>query len=295
MNDVNVATPVREAVQDYYDERVAGKLRDFTDPNPRIEAAVQLIAEWAPRPPRRVLEIGCGVGATSWRMARAWPDTEVIGSDISAQSIAVAQSCFKRPNLSYRVGPLAESVAPGAFDLIVMMDVYEHIAPPDRTSLHRAISGFLSPDSRLILTVPTPALQNWGRITFPAELQPVDEDIGPAEIATLAAETGTRQLYYREVGIWRYGDYFHLVLGRHEPLSPVALRQPVPEGLAALKQMVKKRLGRLPGDVEHGRDRLGADVLRPAPAEFAKRFQVSLAERRSIASQWLRVARTAGA
>jgi SAM-dependent methyltransferase len=293
--DRNLAPAAREQVQDYYDERVAGKLRDFTHPNPRIEAAVQLIAEWAPRPPRRVLEIGCGVGATSWRMARAWPDSEVIGSDISAQSIAVAQSCFKRPNLSYRVGPLAESVAPSEFDLIVMMDVYEHIAPQDRTSLHRAISDFLSPDSRFILTVPTPTLQNWGRVNFPDDQQPVDEDIGAEEIATLAADTGTRQLYYREVGIWRYGDYFHLVLGRYEPLSPVALRQPVPEGVTALKQMVKKRLGRLPSEVEHGRDRLGADVLRPVPAEFVKPFQVSLAERRSIASQWLRGAQAAGA
>src|ERR1700721_3000258 len=95
-------------VQDYYDARIAGKMRDFTHPNPRIEAAIALIAEWAPRSPRRILEIGCGIGATSWRMARAWRDAQVVGSDLNPRSIAVAKTCFRRPNLSYVNGPLAE-------------------------------------------------------------------------------------------------------------------------------------------------------------------------------------------
>jgi 2-polyprenyl-3-methyl-5-hydroxy-6-metoxy-1,4-benzoquinol methylase len=274
-------------VETYYDERVAGKLRDFTRPNPRIEAAIVLIAEWAPASPKRVLEIGCGVGATCWRMARAWPDAEVVGSDISPQSIAVAKACFRRPNLSYVNGPLAESVPAGAYDLVVMTDVYEHIHPDDRPALHAAIRGFLAPDSRFILTVPTPAIQQWCREHEPQALQPVDEDIGAAEIVALAAGTATRQLFYREVGIWQYGDYFHLVLGRLDTLSAVAARQAAPAGRAAtLKAKAKSILGRTALEVGR-RDYLGDDVLRSARSGRAKRFEVSLAERRGLAAAWL--------
>ena len=39
--DDDMTAPTTATVQAYYDERVAGKLRDFTDANPRIEAAIE--------------------------------------------------------------------------------------------------------------------------------------------------------------------------------------------------------------------------------------------------------------
>ena len=59
-----------ESIRAHYDERVDKKIRDFTHADSRIEADVQLVAEWAPPKPERILEIGCGIGATCWRMAR---------------------------------------------------------------------------------------------------------------------------------------------------------------------------------------------------------------------------------
>ena len=283
-----MTTPAFDVVQAYYDERVGDKLRDFTHPLPRIEAAIQTLADWAPFNPRRILEIGCGVGATSWRMARAWPQAEVIGADISPLSIDVANTCFKRPNLSYRAGPIREGVLNGEFELVLMMDVYEHIPPTDRKGLHTVLKSLLGAESRFILTIPTPSNQDYARIHCPSELQPVDENIGLSEIATLAEDTNTKLLYYREVGIWRYGDYFHMVLGKYEDLAEVALRQPTPEGVAALKQSAKRLLGRPGSKPERRRDYLGPDLLRPAPADFAERFHVSSAERRRLASAWLR-------
>jgi SAM-dependent methyltransferase len=279
--------PTWDTVKNYYDARIAEKLRDFTHPLPRIEAGIQTLAEWAPANPRRILEIGCGIGATSWRMARAWPQAEVIGTDISPLSIEVANTCFKRPNLSYRAVPISEGVLDGEFDLVLMMDVYEHIAPSARTDVHAALKTLLSAESRFILTIPTPATQEYGRLHCPEAMQPIDEDIGLQEIATIAKETGTKFLYYREVGIWRYGDYFHLVLGKYQSLVNVTLRQATPEGLAVIKRPIKRLLGRIGTEPGGRRDYLGADLLRPARAIFASRFHVSLAERRSLASAWL--------
>jgi SAM-dependent methyltransferase len=279
--------PVNNSIQNYYDARVTEKLQDFTRPLPRIEAAIQTLSEWAPRAPRRILEIGCGVGATSWRMARAWPEAEVVGTDISPVSIQVAKTCFKRPNLSYTIGSIRQDIFSEEFDLIVMMDVYEHIAPSERPLLHATLSKLLSPESRFILTIPTPANQELARKRWPDQLQPVDEDVGLREIATLAAETSTKLLYYREVGVWHYGDYFHLVLGRYQHYANVALRHPEPKGLAAVRQAINRVLGRATPKREVRYDYLGSDLMRPISASPERRFRVSLSERRRLASTWL--------
>src|SRR5262245_35857432 len=105
---MSITAPTLNEVKAFYDERVEGKVLDFVNANPRIEAAIETLAEWAPPEPKRVLEIGCGIGATTWRMARAWPQAEVLGVDVSPASIQTAKTCFQRPNLSYFSGLLKE-------------------------------------------------------------------------------------------------------------------------------------------------------------------------------------------
>jgi SAM-dependent methyltransferase len=283
MTQHNATAPARNMVQTYYDERVDGKLRDFTEPNPRIEAAIGHLAEWAPVRPKRILEIGCGVGASAWRMARAWPDAQVIGADFSPVSIQVANTCFRAPNLRYWNGIVEEGVFDGKFDLIILMDVYEHVAPQDRSILHAAIRSLLADDSRLILTVPTPEILARGRLYSPEHIQPVDEDIDIDVITTLASATETSLLYYRRVGIWNYGDFAHITLGRFQSLVPVALRELRPS--RGRKQQVVEFLRG--GWLRSGlNDYLGTDVLRPTQRDTRRRLSVSMSERRSLARAW---------
>lgn len=283
-----MTAPTLESVQAYYDDRVEGKLRDFTDANPRIEAAVQLVAEWAPPDPSRILEIGCGIGASCWRMARAWPKAEVVGADVSSVSIEVAKTCFRLPNLSYRSWVIQENTLSGKFDLVLLMDTYEHIALEHRRTLHATIRSLLSDDARLVMTFPTPALQNYARAMNPSDLQPVDEDVMPTDILVLAGETSTQLLYYREVGIWRYGDYAHVVLGRYRNLTDVKLREYKPAARTALKRRVKRLLGRGETISTARRDYIGPDVLCPSRRHFDDRFRVSAWERRRLVSSWFR-------
>jgi 2-polyprenyl-3-methyl-5-hydroxy-6-metoxy-1,4-benzoquinol methylase len=279
---VNTPELSLDSVKAYYDERIEGKIRDFTHFNPRIEAAIHTLAEWAPIKPKRVLEIGCGIGATTWRMARAWPDAEVIGADVSPASIQVAKKCFVLSNLRYLEGLISAGSLSGQFDLIVLMDTYEHIALQDRASLHAVIKSLLANDSRVVLTFPTPATQQHDRIHALSAMQPIDEDVTPADIIRLAQETETHILYYRQVGIWQYGDFAHLVLGRFQLLAEVQPREPNPTHLSRLKQTLKRVVGRTPPKLTEQRDYLGSDLLQPAPRNYIRPFDVSAAERRHI-------------
>ena len=281
-----MTTSSLETVRAYYDERVEGKLRDFTHPNPRIEAAIQTLAEWAPPEPKRILEIGCGVGATSWRMARAWPQAEVIGADVSPESIDVATTCFRLPNLSYRAGLIEEGVLEGKFDLILMMDVYEHIALEDRASIHAAVKSLLSSESRMVITVPTPVLQEHDRRHNASALQPVDEFVTVGDVVRIANDTDSKLLYYREIGVWQYGDYLHTVLGRYRELVRVSWRQQNPAPLAGFRQHLKSMLrGEQAGAAECSHY-LGSDLFRPARRNSVDRFRVSAHERNALASSW---------
>lgn len=276
-----------KTITDYYDERIDGKLRDFTQFNPRIEAAIQALSEWVPPNPKRILEIGCGIGASTWRMARAFPEAEVIGADPSPASIRVARTCFKLPNLYYHEGLITEGDLSGQFDLIVLMDVYEHIALQNRHELHKTIRGLLSHESRVFISVPTPQLQKEGRESFPDAMQPVDEDVGPEDLCTFASETGTDIVYYRAIGVWQYGDYAHAVFARYRNLETVEFRDAGCGGISGVKLALKKVVGHSSIQRSAHENYLGNDPLRTKkPNNVARCWHVSSTVRLKCAEMW---------
>jgi SAM-dependent methyltransferase len=281
-----MSNPSKEHVKSYYDERVEGKLSDFTDFNPRIEAAVRSLAEWAPPEPKRILEIGCGIGATSWRMARAWPDAEVIGADLSPLSIDVAKACFKLPNLSYFQGLIEPGAVAGRFDLVVLMDVYEHIAVDDRPVLHKTIAELLSDDSRVFFSVPTPAHLGFLKQHHPLEIQPVDEDVGPADVLAIAADTNCKMLFFREVSIWSQGDYAHFTIGRYRSMERVEAS--LPRTGISLRGRLRSLIYQENTNISDPWNYLGPSVHGQQSRSRATKFAVSPQRRKELSDKWLR-------
>src|SRR5512143_1676524 len=109
---------LRDVVSTYYDANVSGKLEGFIEGNPRVERAWETIDKWAPTNPGRILEIGCGIGDISWRMARKWTRAQVIGLDISPKSIDMARKLFGSSRLSFVEGRLGAETFTDKFDLI---------------------------------------------------------------------------------------------------------------------------------------------------------------------------------
>lgn len=203
-------------VQGYYDSQITRRLNDYVEGNERVEKAWATVLEWAPDPPRRILEIGCGIGDTSFRMAEQWQDAEVVGIDISARAIEVGRRLFQSPRIMLDCRDLSREPVEGSFDLIVMLDVYEHIGLSARPHLHRTIKNCLSEKGRLILSFPTPPHLAWLRANQPDQIQPIDNDVSALHVAEMAEELRTALLLYREVDVWRTADYAHAVLARRQ-------------------------------------------------------------------------------
>jgi len=207
--------PHPDEIRNYYDEKLSDKIRDYVQGNDRVERAWETVVEWAPPNPRRVLEVGCGVGHVTARLGRRWPRAEIVAVDISGESIRLARLLFSRPQTIFVEGSLDQSRVEGFFDLVVLMDVYEHIAAEERKEFHDSLRLRLGSDCRIIMTCPTPRVLEWSRVVHPNAIQPIDENIDLIALQSLAADLHSRVVHYQEIDVWHFGDYFHVVL---EPL-----------------------------------------------------------------------------
>lgn len=209
--------PNTETVKEYYDIHTKKKLQDFVYGNARVKAAYETIAACINKDVKTILEIGCGIGYIANDIAQIASVEKVIGFDISPRSVEIACRLFKHEKLNYvQADSLAETSFAGSmqFDLIVLMDVYEHISIEERQSFNAQLNDFLSPKGSVVLTCPTPAYLDWLRKNESHLIQPVDENIGMKELHDLMQTTSTDLLFYKKKNIWKQGDYFHACLSR---------------------------------------------------------------------------------
>lgn len=111
-----------------------------------------------PAGPLRLLDVGCGAGATleaiRARETVAWAG----GVELEPGAAERAERRFDRLWREDVQGfdPGAE-IAPGSLDLILCLDVLEHL--PDPWAVVRRLSPLLRPGGRLIVSVPN--IRNW--------------------------------------------------------------------------------------------------------------------------------------
>ena len=122
---------------------------DFAEPHERF---VALLRERLPdlAPAGRALDLGCGPGDPTLRLARALPRWEIDAVDGSAPMLALAREAAARAGLAARVR-FHEAKLPGAppalaaarFDLVFSNSLLHHLADP--AALWQAVRRFAAP------------------------------------------------------------------------------------------------------------------------------------------------------
>jgi SAM-dependent methyltransferase len=111
--------------------------------------------------PWHILDIACGVGYGSAMIARACPDSSVLGADYDSRAVALAEQFEQAPNLDFTAANIVTweqqaedgtSQPLGRFDAIISFDTIEHL-------LHREIALLrladnLEDDGVLLLSTP---------------------------------------------------------------------------------------------------------------------------------------------
>lgn len=89
---------------------------------------IELVRSTVKQPVNRILEYGCGIGRNIQYLQWAFPEAEIIGTDISEASIAIASA--ENRNVSFKVEKANLDV--GTFDSIFVAGVFHHIPPIER-------------------------------------------------------------------------------------------------------------------------------------------------------------------
>ena len=116
------------------------------------------ILPFLPGEVRRMLDVGCGAGATT-AAVRAVRDVTWAGGVEFVDEVAVEAErvCDRVWRGDAAVAPLEAEIAPESLDLILCLDVLEHM--PDPWTMVRRLSRLVAPKGRLIVSVPN--IRNW--------------------------------------------------------------------------------------------------------------------------------------
>ncbi|MGP4086074.1 class I SAM-dependent methyltransferase [Streptomyces sp. KR55] len=105
------------------------------------------------RPGDRVLDVGCGTGYLTRRIAKAvGPTGSVLGIDPSAEVIAYARDKTREPHCAYEAGVGEALSAPdGSFDVVVSCLAVHHLPEDLRPVALREMYRVLRPGGRLMI------------------------------------------------------------------------------------------------------------------------------------------------
>ena len=79
---------------------------------------------------RSVLEVGCGEGHVTAKLAARFPGARVLGTDFSAAIVDVARRA--QPGIEFDVCSIYDTARLGSWDLVVACEVFEHLHDPAR-------------------------------------------------------------------------------------------------------------------------------------------------------------------
>jgi len=139
------------------------------------------------KPGERVLDVGCGIGALTFDVARR-AGASLVGIDFSLANITTARTKYCHEQIVYVVGDALKSPLKGPFDTIILSNVLEHVEA--RKDFLRGIMEAMRP-ARLLLRVPV-FERDW-RVPLKQELG-IDYRLDPTHFTEYTLESFSSEL-----------------------------------------------------------------------------------------------------
>jgi 2-polyprenyl-3-methyl-5-hydroxy-6-metoxy-1,4-benzoquinol methylase len=118
-----------------------------------LDAVLSMVLHYHPK---RVMDFGCGDGRLIRELLDNDPELEIIGVDKSQRALAFAHAMFHgtpRVHLFPELSGIEQSLFP--VDVIIAMEVLEHILPLHVKSIFEELFAMLHPNGIFIVAVPS--------------------------------------------------------------------------------------------------------------------------------------------
>lgn len=99
-----------------------------------------------------LIDIGCGDGRFLREVKSRYPGKTLLGIDASERAIRLAQAL--NPELAYRALDIVRDGLDQTYDAATLIEVIEHIPPPELPAFLDAVARTIKPGGLLVLTVP---------------------------------------------------------------------------------------------------------------------------------------------
>jgi trans-aconitate 2-methyltransferase len=215
-------------VREYYDEFLRSRMVDYRlYRNLRLDRAAKRILPLVGTD-SKVLDIGCGIGVVTSKVAARASRGHVWGIDISRENIWYATQTIRRANLTFLEGDVVadfEAICnrlPAKIDVVTMLDVIEHIPAETRPDLLVKIRALCGDDALMVLTYPSPQFQEFLREHNPDELQIIDNIVLLEELLNEARMAGFSLKHYSLETVWMRNQYVHCVFQTVASIAPAS-------------------------------------------------------------------------
>lgn len=101
---------------------------------------------------KSIIDIGTGDGRLVRELNIKFPEAHIVGLDYSKTAITLAKAL--NPNLNFLVDDIITSKQTEKFDVVTLVEVFEHIPLDSANDFSDAICKYLKYDGRVLLTVP---------------------------------------------------------------------------------------------------------------------------------------------
>ena len=103
-----------------------------------------------------LVDIGCGDGRLTGKLAERFEGQKVVGVDVATNALQLARCISGRPNVSFVECDITQRAPEGApFDCGTMVEVLEHIPLDQVEAFVSGVGRLIRPGGRLIVTVPS--------------------------------------------------------------------------------------------------------------------------------------------
>lgn len=107
---------------------------------------------------KRILDFGCGSGASSMILSRLFPGAEIVGVELNETLLSVARAravFYGNERVQFLNSPSGSELPSGIgeFDLVILSAVYEHLLPGERETVVPLIWSAIKPGGALFLNM----------------------------------------------------------------------------------------------------------------------------------------------
>ncbi|MDB5876426.1 MAG: putative methyltransferase, partial [Ramlibacter sp.] len=157
------------SVRAFYDEFSSSRMQSYLlETNLRIEKAIERVLPFVAAD-SRVLEIGCGLGLITERMAQVAVRGGIWACDLSEKNVESAKQRLCGENVHFRTADVLREFdelrawIAQPVDLVVMVDVLEHLPIGTHPAVFRNLRSVMGERATLVITYPSPQYQQYLR------------------------------------------------------------------------------------------------------------------------------------